>query len=52
MMLVNVYFQLDTTCVVIFHAHRSSLPLTFLLVAKDFDLPSSEGYLTNNVKEF
>ena len=50
MILVNVYLQLGTTSVVIFSAHHFSLPFTFVLVAKDFDLSSSGGYLTNNVK--
>ena len=50
MILVNIFLQLDTTSVVIFLAHQFSLPFTFLLAAKDFDLPSSGGYLTNNVK--
>ena len=50
MILVNVYLQLDTTSLDILAAHRFSLPFTFVLAAKDFDLPSSGGYLTNTVK--
>ena len=50
MILVNVYLQLDITSVVIFFKHYFSLPFTFVLVAKDFNLPSSGGYLTNNAK--
>ena len=44
--LVNVKLQLDTISVAIFFAHHFSL----LLVAKNFDLSPSGGYLTNNVK--
>ena len=51
MILVNVYFQLEATSV-IFPEHHFSLPFTFVLDAKDFDLPSSGGYLMNNVKQF
>ena len=50
MILVNVYLQLGTTSVVIISAHHFSLPFPFVLVAKDFDLPLSGGYLANNVK--
>ena len=50
--LVNVYLQLDTASVVIFSAHHFNLPFTFVLVAKDFDLPSSGGYWTKNGKQF
>ena len=38
--------------VVIFSVHHFSkyLPFTYVLVAKDFELPSLGVYLTNNVK--
>ena len=51
MILVDVYLQLDRTSV-IFPAHHFSLPFTFVSAANDFDLPSSEGYSRNNVKQF
>ena len=44
--------ELDITSVVIFTAHRFSLPFTFVLLAKDFDFPLSWGYLMNNVQQF
>ena len=52
MILVNLYLQLDTTSVVIFPVYHFSLPFTFVLVAKDFDLPSLGGILTNSGKYY
>ena len=51
--LVNVYRHLtEIPVVIIFSACHFSkyLPFTFVLIAKDFDLPSSGGYLMTNLK--